>query len=129
MTAPPIGRVDKMSRAAASRFLWPRVRTLGSWASGSPDEVHQLDAVSLCWAAMPSDAPASFAELLTQCRTHGGWTRGQVAVAAGISTQFVTYLETGDRRPSDETVERLITALDLKPRTAGLFRRLAAADR
>ena len=78
---------------------------------------------------MPSDAPASFAELLTQWRTRGGWTRGEVAVAAGISTQFVTYLETGARRPSDETVERLITALDLKPRTANLFRRVATAER
>ena len=46
-----------------------------------------------------------------------------------ITPQFVAYLETGMRKPSDDTVERLITAMDLPPRTAGLFRRMAAAER
>ena len=46
-----------------------------------------------------------------------------------MSSQFVAYLESGARKPSDDTVERLITAMDLSARTAGLFRRVAAAER
>ena len=73
--------------------------------------------------------PRSFAELLAHARDQAGWSRREIADAAGITPQFVAYLETGMRKPSDDTVERLITAMDLPPRTAGLFRRMAAAER
>ena len=76
-----------------------------------------------------SQAPTSFADLLVRWRTQGNWTRGEIAEAAGVSSQFVAYLETGARRPSEATVERLVTAMDLSARTAGLFRRVAAAER
>ena len=78
---------------------------------------------------MPSEAPTSFADLLVRWRNEGNWTRREIAEAAGVSSQFVAYLETGARKPSDDTVERLITAMDLSARTAGLFRRVAAAER
>ena len=73
--------------------------------------------------------PDSFGEMLTSCREQGGWTRREIAEAAGITSQFVLYLESGERHPSSDTVERLITALDLPPRRAGLFRRLGATHR
>ena len=83
---------------------------------------------------MTNTTPRSFAELLAESRARAGWSRREIADAAGITPQFVAYLETGDRKPSDDTVERLITerlitAMDLPPRTAGLFRRFAAAER
>ena len=71
----------------------------------------------------------SFGELLSSCRKQGGWSRREIAEAAGISTQFVTYLESGERDPSADTVERLITAMDLPPRRAALLRRLGAVHR
>jgi transcriptional regulator with XRE-family HTH domain len=71
----------------------------------------------------------SFGDLLSRCRQQGGWTRRDIAEAAGISTQFVTYLESGERHPSTDTVQRLITAMDLPPRRAALLRRLGAAER
>lgn len=77
----------------------------------------------------PDDVPGSFGEMLTTYRQHGGWTRAEIATAAGITTQFVTYLETGARHPSSDTVERLIIALDLPPRRAGLLRRLGVSHR
>jgi transcriptional regulator with XRE-family HTH domain len=73
-----------------------------------------------------STVPASFGELLSSCREQGGWSRREIAEAARISTQFVTYLESGERRPSPDTVERLITAMDLPPRRAARLRRLGA---
>lgn len=74
-------------------------------------------------------APSSFGELLQMQRERGGWSRREIADAAGVSTQFVTYLETGARNPSEDTVERLIVAMDLPARSAGIFRRTASAER
>ena len=71
----------------------------------------------------------SFGELLSSYREQGGWSRREIADAAGISTQFVTYLESGERHPSADTVQRLITAMDLPPRRAALLRRRAVTPR
>ena len=78
---------------------------------------------------MSSESPGTFGELLCSWRLRGGWTRGEIAQAAGVSGPFVAMLENGVRKPSDDTVERLIVALDLSPRTAGMFRRMAVAER
>ena len=72
-----------------------------------------------------SSTPSSFATLLSSSRARGGWSRREIADAAAISTQFVTYLETGARHPSPDTVERLVTAMDLSPRQAAMLRRVA----
>ena len=56
--------------------------------------------------------PTSFGALLMSYRAHGGWTRREIADAAGISLQFLIYLETSERHPSPDTIERLITAMD-----------------
>ena len=73
--------------------------------------------------------PTSFGEFLTAAREQGGWNRREIAKAAGISTQFVTYLESGERHPSPDTIERLITAMDLPPRRAARLRQLGALHR
>lgn len=78
---------------------------------------------------MTSTAPETFAALLTSLRSKAGLTQGEVAEGAGVTAQFVSMLETNVRRPSVDTVERLIVALDLTPRAAGIFRRVAAAER
>ncbi len=74
-------------------------------------------------------ASSSFGKLLATAREQGGWSRREIAEAAGISTQFVTYLESGERHPSPDTIERLITAMDLPPRRAALLRQLGARHR
>jgi transcriptional regulator with XRE-family HTH domain len=68
--------------------------------------------------------PTSFGEFLATSREQGGWSRREIAEAAGISTQFVAYLESGERHPSPDTVERLIMAMDLPPRRAARLRQL-----
>jgi transcriptional regulator with XRE-family HTH domain len=73
--------------------------------------------------------PTSFGQFLATSRQQGGWSRREIAEAAGISTQFVTYLESGERHPSPDTVERLITAMDLPPRRAARLRQLGALHR
>ena len=73
--------------------------------------------------------PTSFGALLMSYRAHGGWTRREIADAAGISLQFLIYLETSERHPSPDTIERLITAMDLPPRRAALMRRLGTTRR
>lgn len=71
----------------------------------------------------------TFAQALTAARTAGGWTRREIAEAAGITAQFVAYLEAGQRQPSEDTVDRLVIAMDLAPRAAAQLRKLAAAER
>jgi len=55
------------------------------------------------------------ATLLQQHRERLGLTKTQVARRAGISLSFITYLERGQRRPSQAMLARLMQALDLTP--------------
>ena len=48
-------------------------------------------------------APRLFAELLAPARDRAGWTRREIADAAGITPQFVAYLE---RLRSEIPIER-----------------------
>ena len=41
---------------------------------------------------------------------------------------MLVMLETGIRKPSDDTAERLIVVLEVSPRNAGMFRRMAVAE-
>ena len=65
----------------------------------------------------------TLADLLRRYRTRGFWSRDEIAIAAGVSSQYIQMLETGVRFPSDDTIERLIIAMDLSGREANLFRR------
>lgn len=71
----------------------------------------------------------TFAELLVRYRMAGGWSRAEVADAAGVSAQYVQMLETGVRNPSADTIERFIVALDVTPRNARILRRAGNAHR
>ena len=71
----------------------------------------------------------SFAEFLVRFRTAGGWSRAEIADAAGVTAQYVQMLETGIRNPSTDTIERFVVALDLTPRNAGILRRAGNAHR
>ncbi len=53
------------------------------------------------------------ATLLQQHRERLGLTKTQLARRAGISLSFITYLERGQRRPSQAMLARLMQALDL----------------
>jgi transcriptional regulator with XRE-family HTH domain len=54
-----------------------------------------------------------FARRLTELRKAAGLTQCALAKRAGVTTQAVTFLEEGERKPTWETVERLAAALDV----------------
>src|SRR5438445_3917640 len=54
-----------------------------------------------------SDAPATLAEELRRRRTALGWTLEQVAEQAQVSVGMLSLIETGKRRPSLRSWERI----------------------
>ena len=54
-----------------------------------------------------SDAPATLAEELRRRRTALGWTLEQVAAQAQVSVGMLSLIETGKRRPSLRSWERI----------------------
>src|SRR5256714_1499156 len=54
-----------------------------------------------------SDAPATVAEELRRRRTALGWTLEQVAEQAQVSVGMLSLIETGKRRPSLRSWERI----------------------
>ena len=53
--------------------------------------------------------------LMKMGRASKGWTQRRLAAALGVSTNFVSLLETGKRDPSWSTVVRLVNCLNLEP--------------
>src|SRR3989442_12625738 len=60
-----------------------------------------------------SDAPAPLAEELRRRRTALGWTLEQVAERAQVSVGMLSLIETGKRRPSLRSWERIRGALGI----------------
>nr|BAL53005.1 UTP--glucose-1-phosphate uridylyltransferase [uncultured Acetothermia bacterium]BAL60177.1 UTP--glucose-1-phosphate uridylyltransferase [Candidatus Acetothermum autotrophicum] len=61
--------------------------------------------------------------LLQGYRERAGLKKAQLAQRAGVSASFVTYIESGQRRPSPTMLARLMQALDLTaPEKRGLLR-------
>src|SRR6266478_5831809 len=60
-----------------------------------------------------SDAPATLAEELRRRRTALGWTLEQVAEQAQVSVGMLSLIETGKRRPSLRSWERIRQTLGI----------------
>src|SRR2546423_15083577 len=60
-----------------------------------------------------SDAPATVAEELRRRRTALGWTLEQVAQQAQVSVGMLSLIETGKRRPSLRSWDRIRGALGI----------------
>jgi transcriptional regulator with XRE-family HTH domain len=56
-----------------------------------------------------------FGELLRRHRSASGLTQEELAERAGLSVRGLRYLERGLHRPYQDTVQRLLDALDLSP--------------
>jgi transcriptional regulator with XRE-family HTH domain len=56
-----------------------------------------------------------FAENLRAERARRKMSQGDLAAAVGISTSYVSFLERGLRSPPLETVDKIATALKMKP--------------
>jgi len=52
-----------------------------------------------------------FGERIRQLRTSKGLTQEELAEAVGVSTDFISLIERGERAPSFENLERLAEAL------------------
>jgi transcriptional regulator with XRE-family HTH domain len=70
---------------------------------------------------------ASFASTLTTARTRAGLPIYLLARKAGLSPSSVSRLESGDRTPELETVNRLARGLGLDPRSPERSELLASA--
>lgn len=66
-----------------------------------------------------------FAELLIDLRCRRGMTQYRLAKLCAVSSGYITRLEHGDRYPSCEVVERIITALALGNLQANALRMAA----
>lgn len=71
-------------------------------------------------------APPRFGPMLASLRDGRGLLRKQLADAAGLDPSTVTRLESGERGPSREVVDRLANALDAS--SAELHALLTAAE-
>src|SRR5712691_8469917 len=60
-----------------------------------------------------SDAPATLAEQLRRRRTALGWTLEQVAEQAQVSVGMLSLIETGRRRPSLRSWQRIRQAVGI----------------
>lgn len=67
---------------------------------------------NLQFAAELSDALRS---VLREAREAAALSLGEVAARSGLNRQAITFIETGERRPSTETLSRLAMALGLRP--------------
>src|SRR5215831_2956677 len=77
---------------------------------------------------MASVQPHLFGELLRRYRIAAGLTQEELAARAQLSARAIGALETGERRvPHNETVARLMEALDLTEEHRAMLR--AAARR
>jgi transcriptional regulator with XRE-family HTH domain len=56
--------------------------------------------------------------VLREARTAAALSLGEVAARSGLNRQAITFIETGERRPTSETLSRLAMALGLKPSEA-----------
>jgi transcriptional regulator with XRE-family HTH domain len=57
--------------------------------------------------------PARWGETLKRRRLQRGWTQQALADRAGVARNTIARLETGNRRPSFEMLERLARAFRL----------------
>ena len=64
--------------------------------------------------------PARWGDTLKRRRLQRGWTQQALADKAGVARNTIARLETGNRRPSFEMLERLARAFRLS--LAGLLR-------
>ncbi len=54
----------------------------------------------------------ALALVLKEARLNAGWSQNELAWRAGLSQQYIGYLEREMRYPSAETLKRLAIALD-----------------
>ena len=62
-----------------------------------------------------SEIQKIFARNLKRARGQRGWSQEELALAAGIDRTYVSGCERGVRNPSIIVLERIATALDVKP--------------
>ena len=67
--------------------------------------------------------PTSFGGMLRKNRKARGLSQADLAAGAVVTAQFVGMLELGVRKPSPETVDNLIVALDLDEKNAKQLRK------
>ncbi len=63
-----------------------------------------------------SNKELRFAKTLKKARNEAGLTQEQLADKANLSTTYIGLLETGQRRPSLKTLEKLARILGIKTR-------------
>ena len=63
----------------------------------------------------PHSRTTKFGRALTQLRENEGMTVTELAKRAGVSTSYVSQLETGNKRATDPIIRRISNALDINP--------------
>lgn len=76
----------------------------------------------------PSNGPADWRTVLRVERQRLGLTQGQLAARAGIAAETVRKYESGARRPSRASIQRLMDALQVPHVTAGAILRELGFD-
>jgi transcriptional regulator with XRE-family HTH domain len=69
----------------------------------------------LQFAAVLSD---SLRLVLREAREAAELSLGEVAARSGLNRQAISFIENGDRRPTTETLSRLVMALGMRPAEA-----------
>ena len=72
-----------------------------------------------------SDRATAFGRHLKQWRRHRGLSQLELAVRAGVSQRYLSFIETGRSRPGEQVVERVAEALEIPLRERNMI--LAAA--
>ena len=75
--------------------------------------------IGLVYFLQMSTLRLRFGERIRELRALKGLTQEELAEAVGVSTDFISLIERGQRAPSFENLERLAEALGVK--VAGLF--------
>jgi transcriptional regulator with XRE-family HTH domain len=65
-----------------------------------------------------SDLSDALRVVLREAREAAALSLGEVAARSGLNRQAITFIETGERRPTTETLSRLTMALGLRPSEA-----------
>ena len=62
-----------------------------------------------------SPRQTEFGSFLTDLRKQQGYTQGKLGELAGLSTGYISMLETGLRKPNDTVIRKLCGPLDTQP--------------
>lgn len=58
---------------------------------------------------------SALSEVLRDARLKAGYSLGEIAALSGLNRQAITFVERGDRKPTTETLAKLVLALGLLP--------------